>query len=207
MQIEIKNVHAFKIVDPWNTPYEAELFINGKHTAYIQSGGIDDKVRVTPLAPTDFPTLEQADTFCKQMSAQPSGKEKQAGVYYRKSLNYTIEYLMYDKLEEINCQTFQLIKKLRSRYSIIYGQPNTKGFSTVKLPLSVANYLRTKEGQRLLVGLLKTLVIPKLGPQDQVLNEDIPSSLVQKAYPVTGKSKTAPGQKVAQRPTQREKKR
>lgn len=207
MHLEIKNINVFTIVEPWNCPYEAELFIDGKPAAYIQSGGSDDTLKVTPMAPTDFPTLMEADAFCKQKAGQKSAEGKQVGVDYRKSLNYTIESIMLDRLEEVNRKTFQMMKQLRSNYCIVYGQPDSKGFSTFKLPLSVANYVSTKEGQRLLVGILKTSVLPRLGPNDRILNENIPASLVQKAYPVSRPRKKPAAKKVVQSTGQRKKKR
>lgn len=182
MDIEVKNLQVYHDAHPAATIYEAELFIDNNHTGFISFDGREENTRIIAKDEDGKKAIKAADRYCKTLATRTNADKRHIPKYFGPSLAHTVGGLISAQMEALQWQAFEKMREMRGKHSIIYGDPHTYVLGSYPLPQAISTYLATGVGKMQLTRILRDNVGPLLAEKDCILNADIPTSVILRAF-------------------------
>ena len=138
MKIELKNVKINLTFSEETIMFMADVYVNGKKTAYASNDGRGGCTFYTSYhAPNNDEDLRQAEAFCLSL---PKVRVEEYDFEYDMNLEHFIDNLIEDELKKKEQK--KLEKKMVD--TIMWGKPNGHSYTQVKFKVPLAKIPTTR---------------------------------------------------------------
>lgn len=170
MNIELKNIKHFPSLSHETEAFTASIYINGKHAGYAENAGHGGETNYYAKDAKGKELIIQAEEFAKS-TRDPNDR------FINMAFEEKINELLYSHLQKKDLEKFN--KKLNkiADNGIAFGIPD-HSYSYFTFNHSMEKFLSRKEGIDHIKNLIKDKIIPKLGPNERILNTNIPEKLL-----------------------------
>jgi len=162
MKIELKNVKINKMFSEESTCFMADVFINGKKTAYAQNDGHGGNTNIQPLNEGMSKVLDEVYNYCKTLP-------KEFG--YPRTLDSVIDDILFEKEKE---KEEKKIDKL-CLTNIVWGKENGTSYTKISFKGSpkLEDLKKTTQGNSALKSLIEKVKKEYMKEGDVLFNKNL----------------------------------
>jgi len=159
MKIELKNIKVNKMFSEETTCFTADVFINGKKTAYAKNDGRGGNTNIQPYVGM---SLNEVYNFCKTLP-------KKFG--YPQTLDYLIDDLLFEKEKE---KEQKKINKL-CLTNIVWGKENGTSYTKISFKGSpkLEDLKKTTVGKTALKSLIEKVKKEYMKEGEVLFNDNL----------------------------------
>lgn len=179
MKIELKNIKYSEHLSDDSNAFTANLYINSKHAGAVINQGMGGPTNYNGINREGALLIKDAEKYCRALPPMDMSE------YYRDGDKHTLpmdlelfignlfdEYLTQRDLKQFRGKVNRAMAK-----SFVIGVPD-KSFSLVQFKKPFAEMLAGRDGENVVIKILKDYALPKLEGNNILLNTNFPERLL-----------------------------
>lgn len=179
MNIELKGISYNPRLSEETNAFSASIYIDGKKAGIASNRGNGGATDYYPVNQEGKELISKAEEFCKKLPAEKfeiNGEERS----YPMNLEHFIDKLIDKHLNDKELIKFNSKLENAIQKSIVIGIPD-HSFRPFPSKMPFAMLLGNETGQKTLAAIIQKQVLPKMRPDEKILNTNIPEAVFKAA--------------------------
>ncbi len=180
MNIELKNIKHSPSLSEETEAFTANIYIDGVLAGYASNRGHGGPTDYSHTNEKGLELIRKAEEYCKGLPPKQYHEEGNKKFFMVMNLENYIDDLLGKHLDEKILQNFRNQIKRAMEKSIVVGITD-HSFKNFSFNNPIAKILLHPKGTEILISNIRDVVLPKLNGTEQILNTNIPETILKEA--------------------------